>query len=116
MQENVIALSRLFDGWEGYQTSIVHALQPLAREQITWRPAPGLRSVGEVPGHVAFARVHWFARMPAPHRRKLERSIRSAPWRRRQSREPRRHGGREGNPNVVFDDNIPYNDDTHLIS
>lgn len=75
MRENPVSLSSLFDGWEGYQTSIVHALQPLGREQITWRPASGLRSVGEVAGHIAFARVHWFARMPAPGSMELRQKV-----------------------------------------
>lgn len=34
-----IALSKLFDGWDGYQTSILHAIQPLTQDQLTWRPA-----------------------------------------------------------------------------
>ena len=75
MQENSISLSNLFDGWDGYQMSIIHALQPLAREQLIWRPAPKLRSVGELAGHIAFARVRWFARMPAPGSLQLRQKV-----------------------------------------
>jgi uncharacterized damage-inducible protein DinB len=60
------SLSKIFDGWNGYQTSLVHAIAPLTREQLVWRPAPNLRSVGEVARHVSLGRVTWFARMGAP--------------------------------------------------
>ena len=59
-------LSAIYDGWDGYHTSIVHAIEPLNGEQLAWRPRPGLRSVGEAAGHIAIGRVQWFARMPAP--------------------------------------------------
>jgi hypothetical protein len=72
MTENSIALSTIFDGWDGYQTSIVHSIQPLSRQQLIWRPAPELRSVGEVASHIALGRVDWFARMPAPGSLDLE--------------------------------------------
>lgn len=66
MSESKIHLSSIFDGWEGYNTSLLHAIQPLTDEQLAWRPAAGLRSVGEAAGHIALGRVAWFARMAAP--------------------------------------------------
>ncbi len=75
MPNSSIPLSRIYDGWDGYQTSIVHAIQPLSSEQLAWRPRPGLRSVGEVASHIAVGRVDWFARMPAPGSRELEAEI-----------------------------------------
>ena len=60
------SLSNIFDGWNGYQTSLVHAIAPLTREQLIWRPAPNLRSTGEVVRHISLGRVTWFARMDAP--------------------------------------------------
>lgn len=66
MNSDSTPLSTVFNGWDSYHTSIVHAIQPLTREQITWRPAPHLRSVGEVASHLALGRIEWFARMPAP--------------------------------------------------
>lgn len=59
-------LATIFDGWEGYHTSIVHALRPLSPAQLAWRPRPNLRSVGELAAHIAGGRIVWFARMPAP--------------------------------------------------
>ena len=73
MTENTRAysLSLIFDGWAGYNTSLVHAIEPLTAEQLTWRPAPGLRSVGEAARHIAFGRLGWFMRMDAPGSREL---------------------------------------------
>jgi len=60
------SLSNLYDGWDGHQTSLVHAIAPLTREQLSWRPAPNLNSVGELARHISLGRVTWFARMDAP--------------------------------------------------
>ncbi len=66
MSQNSIQLAKIFDGWQGYNTSLVHAIQPLTPGQLAWRPATNLRSVGELAGHIALGRIFWFARMPAP--------------------------------------------------
>jgi uncharacterized damage-inducible protein DinB len=60
------SLMAVFEGWEGYNTSLVKAIAPLSREQLAWRPAPRMRSVGEVAGHISFGRIDWFHRMRAP--------------------------------------------------
>jgi len=69
--EAEIALEKIFEGWEGYNTSIVHAIQPLTQEQLTWRPAIHLRSVGELASHLAIGRIEWFARLSAPRSMEL---------------------------------------------
>ncbi len=66
MIEREIPLAKIFEGWDGYQTSIVHAIQPLTSEQLTWRPATKLRSVGELASHIATGRIDWFSRIQAP--------------------------------------------------
>ncbi len=66
MSDNPVELAKIFNGWEEYNTSLVHAIQPITPEQLAWRPAADLRSVGELAGHIALGRVFWFARMPAP--------------------------------------------------
>jgi uncharacterized damage-inducible protein DinB len=68
-------LSKIFTGWDGYNTSIVHAIQPLTIDQLVWRPAPRLRSVGEQASHIALGRVGWFARMPAPGSLELRQKV-----------------------------------------
>jgi uncharacterized damage-inducible protein DinB len=60
------SLAVIFDGWDGYNTSLVHAVEPLTVEQVRWRPEPKLRSVGQVASHIAFGRIDWFVCMPAP--------------------------------------------------
>ena len=59
-------LSDVLDGWNGYQTSLVNAISPLTREQLIWKPAPHLRSLGDLARHISLGRVTWFARMDAP--------------------------------------------------
>ena len=59
-------LSEIFEGWDGYQTSLVHAVEPLSAEQLQWRAAPGRRSVGELIRHIALGRITWLARMHPP--------------------------------------------------
>ena len=68
-------LSKIFDGWNGYQASLVHAIAPLTREQLTWRPSPKLRSTGEVARHISLGRVTWFGRMDAPGSAEVIRQI-----------------------------------------
>ena len=64
--DQVISLMEVFEGWDGYQQSIVLAVQKLTSEQLSWRPAPELRSAGEITRHIALGRIDWFLRMNAP--------------------------------------------------
>ena len=59
-------MKSVFEGWSGYQDSLAHAIAPLSREQLVWRPSEGLRSVGEVARHISLGRIGWFMRMDAP--------------------------------------------------
>jgi uncharacterized damage-inducible protein DinB len=59
-------LSRIFEGWGGYQTSLLHAVEPLSAEQLRWRPGPERRSVGELVRHIALGRITWLTRIGAP--------------------------------------------------
>ncbi|HEY2472872.1 MAG TPA: DinB family protein [Terracidiphilus sp.] len=58
-------LGSIFEGWNGYQTSILHAIEPLTTEQLLWRPAPGVRSLGEIIRHLSLGRITWLSRMSA---------------------------------------------------
>ena len=75
MTRNMQSLSAVFDGWDGYQTSIVHAVQPLTQEQLTYRPAPHLRTPAEIASHLAIGRIYWFSRMPAPGSLEMARKV-----------------------------------------
>lgn len=48
MPRDPASLAAVLDGWQGYETSLEHAIEPLTPEQLGWRPAPELRSVGEL--------------------------------------------------------------------
>ncbi|HET9906519.1 MAG TPA: DinB family protein [Anaerolineales bacterium] len=69
--ENNIPLANIFDGWNGYQTSLVNAIAPLTREQLRWQPAASSRSIGETARHISLGRVSWFSRMDAPGSQEL---------------------------------------------
>ena len=60
------SLATIFDGWDGYQTSLVHAIAPLTPEQLRWHPAGDLRTVGQLARHISLGRLSWFMRMDAP--------------------------------------------------
>jgi uncharacterized damage-inducible protein DinB len=62
----VLKLGQLFEGWEGYQTSLLRAVTPLTSEQLSWRPAPDRRPVGELFRHISLGRITWFSRVDAP--------------------------------------------------
>src|SRR5882724_5091139 len=71
-------LSDIFSGWSGYQLSLAHAIAPLDSGQLTWKPSPAVRSIGELARHIAMGRINWFVRMNAP--RSAELAARVEPW------------------------------------
>jgi uncharacterized damage-inducible protein DinB len=66
MSADPVPLAEVFEGWAGYQYSLVEAVRPLTPEQLAWRPAPHLRPVGELAAHIAHGRVVIFSRVQAP--------------------------------------------------
>jgi len=58
-------LAEVFDGWNGYQTSLVHAIAPLSPERLAWKPSEKVRSIGQLARHIATGRINWFKRMNA---------------------------------------------------
>ena len=75
MSSDSLSLMGIFEGWEGHQASLVNALAPLSQEQLTWRPAPQLRSAGQLAMHISFGRIGWFQRMDAPGSAELARAV-----------------------------------------
>ncbi|MDQ2714551.1 MAG: DinB family protein [Chloroflexota bacterium] len=54
-------LDAIIQGWQDYQEQLVAVLRPLTLEQLAFRVAPDLRSVGEIVTHVIRGRAFWFA-------------------------------------------------------
>jgi len=75
MASDSSSLMSVFKGWDSHQESLVKAIAPLTPEQLAWRPAPNLRSVGQIAGHVIAGRVDWFRRMQAPGSAELSDQI-----------------------------------------
>jgi len=63
MESEALTLWTVFDGWQGHQTSLVKAVEPLTRESLSYKPAPELRTVGEIVNHIAGGRVDWLTRI-----------------------------------------------------
>lgn len=61
MSDSVTAspFAPLYGGWEAYQESLIEALAALTPEQLDYRTAPHLRSVGENCRHMIGARGRW---------------------------------------------------------
>jgi uncharacterized damage-inducible protein DinB len=71
------SLMSIYEGWDSHQLALVRAITPLTLEQLAWRPAPHLSSVGELISHIALARLWWFHKMGAPGAASLTRQIAS---------------------------------------
>lgn len=59
-------LKEVFDGWQGYQESLVKAVSGLEAEALSFRPSPDHQSIGELARHISLGRITWFVRMSAP--------------------------------------------------
>ena len=75
MSTSPLSLQSVYHGWDGFQASLVRAIDPLSPEQLAWRQRPEDRSVGEIAAHIAFGRVDWFQRMGAPRSADLAQRI-----------------------------------------
>lgn len=71
-------LQMIFEGWDSHQESLVRAVAPRSPRELAYRPAPKLRSVGELASHLSLGRIGWFARMGAPGSAALARA--AAGW------------------------------------
>lgn len=62
MTTDISSLMTVYRGWDEYQISLVHAIAPLSRAQLAYRPAPHLRTAGEIARHISEGRLGWFHR------------------------------------------------------
>lgn len=61
-----LSLETIFDGWQGYNQSLINAIRPLSTDQLNWKPSPRHKTLGEVIRHLCLGRLVWFLRMDAP--------------------------------------------------
>ncbi len=62
MSDDATAVVMMFAReWQAYQHALSAALAPLTPEQLALRPAPDLRSIGEVACHMIGSRAGWFS-------------------------------------------------------
>jgi uncharacterized damage-inducible protein DinB len=103
MPQSTISLTTIFDGWNGYNQSIINAIKPLTPEELAWRPAENLKSVGELVRHISLGRITWFMRMDAPGTAGIVGQIHDWEW------DP------DGNQNIV-EESIPITEQqTELV-
>ena len=96
------SLRDVFDGWSGYQTSLLHAIESLSRDQLKWRPAANRRTVGELARHIGLGRINWIGRIGAPG---IEKALALIPdW----------HTDADGVRHVV-EDAVPADDPETLV-
>ena len=60
MSPNTGTLMSLYHGWEDHQISLVRTITRLSGDHLAWRPAPHLRSAGELVSHLIALRIQWF--------------------------------------------------------
>ncbi len=59
MSEHSTVALALYQGWDAYQDLLIKAISPLTPEQLAYRAAPHLRSVGENCRHIIGVRARW---------------------------------------------------------
>ena len=60
MAEQDASVLPLYQGWENYQELLIKSIEALSLEQLSMRPAPHLRSIGQNVAHIVGARANWF--------------------------------------------------------
>ncbi|HEY3280681.1 MAG TPA: DinB family protein [Armatimonadota bacterium] len=81
MGESSASLKRVYEGWEGFNTSLVHAVELATPEALDHRLTPDSRSAREVFLHIAMGRIGWFLRMDAPGCAELAEKVPAGAWR-----------------------------------
>lgn len=75
MATEALPLMERYEGWKKHQLVLLQTITPLTAEQLAYRPAPHLNSVGELLSHISLARLWWFYKMGAPGSTELARQL-----------------------------------------
>lgn len=55
----------VYNGWDGYNQSLISAVSSINQDNLRFRLDTNQRSAGEIAAHIAFGRIDWFHRMGA---------------------------------------------------
>src|SRR5690349_18080982 len=66
MSQEHVSLASIFEGWDGYNLRLVHAIELRTRDDLVLRAAARMSSEGVIAGHISLGRIGWFNRMGAP--------------------------------------------------
>src|SRR6185312_9576250 len=69
------SLRFVYEGWEGYNRSLVSAITSLKSEHFSFRASEEMRSIGELCWHIADGRVDWFKRIVPDRCQYLEQEV-----------------------------------------
>lgn len=75
MAESPLSLGSVYEGWEGFNTSLVRAIAPRTPEELAYCPAPSMRSAGGIARHISAGRINWFLRMDPPGGPEVARQV-----------------------------------------
>ena len=103
MDNQDISLQAVYAGWDGYNQSIINAIKELSPEQLAWRPAENLFSIGEMVRHISLGRITWFLRMDAPGSAEIANRINA--W----------ETDKDGNKHIIEDQVVNANDPEELV-
>lgn len=59
MSEDMSTALDIYHGWQTDHDLLIQAITPLTPEQLALRPAPHLRSIGDIARHIIGARARW---------------------------------------------------------
>ena len=75
MTTEIPSLITTYDGWKKHQLVLMQTIASLTPEQLAYRPAPHLNSIGELLSHISLARLWWVYKMDAPGSAELARQL-----------------------------------------
>lgn len=75
MTTEMPSLITTYEGWKKHQLVLMQTITPLTPEQLAYRPASHLNSIGELLSHMSLARLWWFYKMDAPGSAELARQL-----------------------------------------
>ncbi len=62
MEQNIQStLEVIYENWRGYNKRLQECIAPLTNDQLLLKPAPNMRSLGQIVKHIISVRAGWFS-------------------------------------------------------